>query len=106
MGPQEREQLVRELLDLTRTMLDLARAGDWALLAAKEDERQRLARDLFATPVPPEAAPVVADCVRQVLSLDQELLQLTEAGREEAAKALKESQKGQQAAAAYRRFSR
>lgn len=106
MGPQDREQLARELLELTQSMLAHARAGEWADLAAKEDRRQRLARDLFATPVPAEAASVVADCVRQVLDLDQELIQLTEAGREEAAKAVKNAQKGQQAASAYRRFSR
>lgn len=106
MGQHEREQLAHELLDLTRSLLELAKAGDWVLLAAKEEERQRIARDLFATPVPPEAAPTVADCVRQVLDIDQQLLALVEAGREEAAKAMQDVKAGHKAAAAYRRFSR
>ncbi|KAB7627185.1 flagellar protein FliT [Alkalilimnicola sp. S0819] len=106
MAPQDRERLARELLELTQSMLAHARAGEWADLALKETRRQALARDLFATPVPPEAAPVVADCVRDVLTLDQELIQLTEASREQAARAVTQAQKGQQAATVYKRFSR
>lgn len=106
MGPQEREEAARRLLALTREMLDLARAGEWPLFAQREQLRQEISQELFATPVPREAAPVVADCVRRVLDLDQELITLAEAGREEAARALRETERGRKAADAYRRFSR
>lgn len=101
-----RERIARELLALTREMVQLGQAGDWPAFAARERERQRLSRELFATPVPREAAPAVADCVRRVLDLDQELFSLAEAHRDEAARALKDMQRGQQATNAYRRFSR
>ncbi|MBA1146974.1 flagellar protein FliT [Ectothiorhodospiraceae bacterium WFHF3C12] len=106
MGPEEREEAARRLLDLTREMLDLAKSGDWPLFAQRELRRQELSQALFATPVPREAAPVVADCIRRVLDMDQELITLADKGREEAARAMKETQKGKQAADAYRRFSR
>ena len=94
------------LLALTREMLRLAEAGDWVLLAERENERQNLSAELFATPVPREAAPVVADCIRRLLDLDQDLLTLVQAHREEAAQAVRDTRQGRAAADAYRRFSR
>ena len=106
MGPEEREEAAQRLLALTREMLELARAGEWPLFAQREQQRQEISQALFATPVPREAAPVVADCIRRVLDMDQELITQAEEGREQAARAMKETQKGKQAADAYRRFSR
>jgi hypothetical protein len=106
MTVEDRAALAHRLLALTREMLEFARGQDWAALAQGEIERQELSRRIFASPVPPEAAPTVAECIRQVLSLDQELIVLTEAGREAAARSLQEARTGQKAAAAYRRFSR
>jgi hypothetical protein len=104
--PADRERIARRLLELTRDMIDLGNAGDWVLFAQREDERQQLSRELFATPVPREAARVVADCVREVLDLDQQLISLAESGRDEAARAMEEVQRGRRAADVYRRFSR
>lgn len=98
--------MAQRLLTLTREMLELARRQDWAGLAQRELERQDVARELFASPVPREDASTVADCVRQVLDLDQELITLSEAGREDAARAMQEVRTGREAAKAYRRFSR
>lgn len=94
------------LLALTRDMLQLAEAGDWVLLAERESERQSLSAELFATPVPRESAPVVAECIRRVLDLDQDLLSLVHSHRDEAAQAVRDTRQGRAAADAYRRFSR
>lgn len=102
----DHERAACRLLDLTREMLDLGRAGDWVLFAQREEERQNLSRVIFATPVPRAAAPLVADCIRRVLDLDQELISLAEAHRDKAARAMRETQRGRQAADVYRRFSR
>ncbi|WP_435104267.1 flagellar protein FliT [Arhodomonas sp. AD133] len=102
----DRERTARRLLELTQEMLKLGEGGDWVAFAEREVERQRLSQELFATPVPRDAAPVVADCVRRVLDLDQELITLAESHREEAARALQDVQRGRQATDAYRRFSR
>ncbi len=103
---EDRERIARRLLALTHDMLTLGRQGDWVLFSQREEERQQLSRDLFATPVPRAAAAVVAGCVRRVLDIDQELIALADSNREEAAKALKDVQKGRAATSAYRRFSR
>lgn len=87
-------------------MVVLGERGDWVLFAQREEERQHFSRELFATPVPREAASVVAECVRRVLDLDQQLVALADAHRDEAANALKDVHKGRAAASAYRRFSR
>lgn len=94
------------LLELTEAMLDHARAQDWGALARGELERQNLARDLFSTPVPADAATTVAECIRQVLALDTELLALTSSARDDAAQTMHDARQGQKALDAYRRFSR
>lgn len=103
---RERERIAQRLLTLTEEMVHLGQQGDWAAFAQREDERQTLSGELFATPVPREAAAVVADCIRRVLDLDQRLFQLAESHRDEAAAAMKDLQKGRLAKDAYRRFSR
>jgi hypothetical protein len=104
-GEIKRKKAFR-LLELTQAMLAMARTGDWVGLARGEHERQELARDLFATPVPQDAAATVAECIRQMLDLDSELLVLTSAAREEAARAMQDVRTGQKALDTYRRFSR
>jgi len=94
------------LLALTRDMLRLAETGDWVLLAERENERQNLSAELFATPVPRESAPVVAECIRRLLDLDQDLLTLVQSHRDEAAQAVRDTRPGRAATDAYRRFSR
>lgn len=106
MALEDKAVLAQRLLTLTREMLDLARVEDWAALAACEAERQEVARDLFASPVPPEAAATVAESIREVLDIDQQLLGLVSAGREAAAKAMQDVRTGKKALDTYRRFSR
>lgn len=104
-GEDKRRKAFR-LLELTQQMLGYAREQDWVALARCEHERQDLARELFATPVPQDAATTVAECVRQVLDLDTQLLAHTSAARDEAAKAMQDARHGQKALDTYRRFSR
>lgn len=105
-SPGERERVAHRLLDLTREMLALGRASDWVRFARRAEERQHLSSELFATPVPRESAAMVADCIRQVLELDQELITLAEGRRDAAARTMGNVRRGRQAADAYRRFSR
>ncbi len=102
----DHERAARRLLELTREMLDMGRVGDWVRFAQREEERQALSRTIFATPVPRAAAPLVADCIRRVLDLDQELITLAEAHRDQASRTMRDVQRGRQAADVYRRFSR
>ena len=106
MAQPEHEELARRLLKRAEEMLALAEQGEWTLLAQREQERQELASDLFANPVPREAASTVAECVREVLTIDQKLLALVDQRKEEAVQALREAEVGKKALDAYRRFSR
>ena len=49
---------------------------------------------------------MVAECIRRLLDLDQDLLTLVQAHRDEAAQAVRDTRQGRVAADAYRRFSR
>jgi hypothetical protein len=103
---EDKRKKAFRLLELTGSMLEFARAEDWVGLARGEQERQELARSLFASPVPQDAAATVAECIRQMLALDSELLSLTSAAREDAARSMQDVRQGQKAMDAYRRFSR
>jgi hypothetical protein len=103
---QPRRLQAQKLVTLTEAMRELARSGEWGAFAHLHGERENLVRDLFGRPVPPEAAGFVSECIHQVMRIDRELLLLAEAGRDEAARALRELKSGQQGTDAYLRFSR
>jgi len=103
---EDKRKKAFRLLELTGSMLEFARAEEWVALARAEQERQELARSLFASPVPADAATTVAECIRQMLALDSELLTLTTAARDDAARSVQDMRQGQKAMDAYRRFSR
>ncbi len=105
MEAHDPARLSEELLALTREMLALAQAGEWSSLAGMQERRQQLAHAVFAEPIPPEVADTVSERVRQVLRLDGQLVPLVEAERQRAVDGLQESNKGLQAASAYRRFA-
>ncbi len=105
MEATDRPTLAARLLKLTQEMLSLARAGDWSAFAQCEQERRSVCRELFATPVPDEEAPAVAERIRGVLELDQALIELATQGRAEASHALRGALLGQRAIDTYQRFS-
>ncbi|MFV8833599.1 flagellar protein FliT [Aquisalimonas sp. APHAB1-3] len=106
MSADEKKQSARRLLGLSEQMLRAARQGEWASVAELEAQRRDLSQQLFADPVPAEAADVVNHCVRELLALDPELIQLAEAARDEAGEAVRRTQTGKTALSAYRRYSR
>ncbi|MCC5810649.1 MAG: flagellar protein FliT [Ectothiorhodospiraceae bacterium] len=102
----ERKQVARRLLGITEDMLRAARKADWAAMAQLETERQQLAQQLFATPIPADAVVTVEYCVSKVLELDPELLSLAEAGKSSSAQAAQHVRTGRQAMDEYHRYSR
>ncbi|MCC5857855.1 MAG: flagellar protein FliT [Ectothiorhodospiraceae bacterium] len=102
----QRKQMARRLLGLTEQMLRAARSGDWTAVGEFETQRQQAARDLFATPVPEDAASTVEYCVSRVLELDPELLRLVSQAREAAGVDVQNLRAGRRAVDQYARFSR
>lgn len=98
-------QRAQALLALTQGMLALAEAADWEQLAEQAQQRQQLAQALFAAPVPEAAAATVAECVEEVLKLNQELQRITVAGRAGLLAELRDARANHKAADAYLRFS-
>ncbi|RFA28546.1 hypothetical protein CAI21_11810 [Alkalilimnicola ehrlichii] len=95
-----------KLLELTQTMVDLAREQAWEDFEHRQQERDALSRALFADDMPEAAAEFVAERVSQVLAMDPELMARVQQARDEAGHAMRELKQAQQGAAAYQRFSR
>lgn len=104
MVDQQRQQADR-LLALSEAMLECAGAGDWPGLEPLQGERDRLARSLFAAPVPAALAEHVAARVQRVLEIDRELIASVGRGRDRAGDEVRELTRGRAGAAAYQRFS-
>ena len=79
-APSRPEQLA-EILDLSLAMLDLARAGDWEGLEAREAERRGLVLECFREPAATAEAAAVADALQRILVVNQEITELAEAHR-------------------------
>ena len=64
-----------ELLEISRRMLDAAKANNWDALSALGEEQQRLAANLPArTPLlPPGAAQELAQTIRAILDANAEI---------------------------------
>ena len=65
------------IVDLSRTMLDEARAGHWERVSELQSARQHQLESFFSDAVPVELAGVVSDGVRTILELDRELMSVT-----------------------------
>lgn len=65
---------------LSREMLERANAGDWSGLAECESKRQRVLKQLYASPLSKAEEAFVAPMMRQMLVLNDEIVRRTESG--------------------------
>lgn len=89
------------ILELTQNMLQVAQAEDWQTLASLEETRQNLIATLFAQPLFGVRAMGVADAIRAVLAMDQKIIALSEAGRQQAADGMRQLHQAHRAMHAY-----
>ena len=89
------------ILELTQNMLQVAQAEDWQTLASLEETRQNLIATLFAQPLSGARAMGVADAIRTVLAMDQKIIALSEAGRQQAADGMRQLHQAHRAMRAY-----
>jgi len=86
---------------MTEEMLERARQGEWDALGALERERRQSLERFFATKVSVQEAPFVADGIRALMALDQEIMALCRLARDDVAQQAGIVSQGRRAEAAY-----
>jgi hypothetical protein len=89
------------LVTLTEHMLSKARAAEWDDIPALEGQRLACLKSVLGSPVAMDYRDAVAQRLRRILILDQELLELALAAKDESANELTRLRRGQHAGAAY-----
>ena len=82
-------------------MLQVAQAEDWQTLVSLEEARKDLIAALFSPPLAAERAPGVAEAIREILAIDQQIIALSEAGRQQAANGMRQLHQAHRAMQAY-----
>ena len=88
---------LRTLLELTRHMLQMAQTEDWQTLVSLEDARKDLIATLFAPQLAAVHTPGLAEVIREILAIDQKIITLSEAGRQQAANGMRQLQQAHRA---------
>jgi len=89
------------LVELSRIMLDQARAGHWDRVAELEAGRQRQFEAFFSEPVPAALTTSIGAGIRAILDLDRQLISLAKAGMEDLSADLDRLRAGRRARSAY-----
>jgi hypothetical protein len=98
--PRLREQ-VEALLALTRSMLIAADEQKWDIVAETESRRRDVISGLSGALPTSQDAAHIAECLRQILTLDRCLIEQGEAGLRELASTLAGFDRGRRANEAY-----
>lgn len=100
MHAQRKEQLVR-IIDISERMLQQARAMEWTRVAELEAERKELVAECFRQPAVAAEAGDVAESIRTILRLNDEITALGRDCRAELGGKLQARRAGHAASAAY-----
>ena len=68
--------LMANILTRTSRMLDVARSGDWTLVAAMENKRGQLVKQCFSEPMSPENSEIFSEALAIMLHMNEELVAL------------------------------
>lgn len=82
-------------------MLQVAEAEDWQTLVSLEETRKDLIAALFPPSSAAEQVPVVADVIREILTINQQIIALSEAGRQQAVNGMRQLHQAHRAMHAY-----
>ena len=96
-----RSEQLKDIIALSQQMLENARALQWDSVAELEGRRKELVIECFRCPTSEQDAPAVADCIREILSLNQELTLLGDDCRGRRAAEIHTQQVGRAVSAAY-----
>lgn len=87
---QAHTEQLQAILELSHGMLRMAHARDWHTLASLEESRRRRMEAFFAVPVPAHLAKWIGSGVAEILEMDKQIIAACEAGRREAADAMRQ----------------
>ena len=93
--------LMANILTRTSRMLDVARSGDWTLVAAMENKRGQLVKQCFSEPVSAENSEIFSEALAIMLHMNEELVALLNAAKTNAAIKHGNDRKKHQAVAHY-----
>ena len=95
-GNTDRQQQLGDLVESGRRMLECAGAGDWESVDALQEQCDALSKDVFAVPPGKREAPAYAAAIRELLDINQAIVELGKNAREicmESVGSLKRSRK-------------
>jgi len=96
-----RSAQLKDIIALSQQMLESARALQWDSVAELEGRRKELVMQCFRCPTSEQDAPAVAACIREILSLNQEITLLGGDCRGRLAAEIHTQQIGRAVSAAY-----
>ena len=73
---QSRKRQIDLIIELSKRMLHNARCGDWDSVAEVDEERRHLVMQCFRQAAAESDAAATASAIRQILSLNDELVEL------------------------------
>lgn len=101
-----RTRMLTDIIELTQTMLVMAREHEWERVALLEAERRVLVQDCFAHPTREQDAPGVAAAIREILCLNEEVARCAGSWKEQIGADIHTQSVGRSAAAVYRSHAR
>lgn len=99
-----RDENRRRLMTLVTTceeMILLARKGDWDRVAELEERRSSELKDYFTQPVPADEAHGVGEAMRILVGMNETLVALVSAARDESASDVRDLSRARQASRQY-----
>lgn len=100
--PAPAEAAFVDLLDVSKKMLELARAGEWLEVVTLEEQREGLLKAIF-TPAPPSdlKPEFIRNKIEQVMDYDRQLALLAKVAQQEIVSALEHLTKSRQGISEY-----
>lgn len=89
------------IVSLTESMLVVANQQDWEQLTSMEAQRKQQLAQFFTTAVSPDEALWIKTGIERILSIDEQLIRLSETAKQEIADSRNNMAKSQNAANAY-----
>lgn len=94
-------ELLNTILDLSRGMLEKAKAGDWAEVQAAEKQRQVLVEQSNGLPADEQEAKVASDMIQTILEINEQIMSLSRKHLAVCQQAFEDVNKGRRAVKAY-----
>lgn len=91
----------QDILSATQAMATAAQAGEWEEVTELESQRRAMLESFFAQPVSEADAPAVAEGIRAVMAIDQELMALCQEMKGVIAQQMGQLNQGRKAHTAY-----